>query len=393
MSYWVRYSCLLLVLLLGACARVPSVPPSSPTSPPLPASAVVTSAAIPTRATPAPVASVNVWDRLRASFDMPGCDADPAVLAWASRYTRHPQQFEKQLQSVMPRLVYVQQVAEQYDVAGEFVLLPWVESHFRPVGAGAQRRSAGMWQIMPVTAGAMGLRINDHYDGRLDVPAATHAVMKLLEQYHKQFGDWRVVDYAYNAGEFAIRRVIRKHGMPSSQPTIPEWPLHKVTRDHLTKLLAIACVVREPDRFQVSLPSLPGDQRLVREQLTRPMSFERAARHADMSVEVLKRLNSAHHGDVIQPRNTAYLLLPAKHAQQFREALPEDDHNPLAGATNTDVVTDAPRTTRKTHTVRAGDSLWQIARDNKTKVSLLQRWNGLDGGVLKPGQVLVVTPE
>ena len=96
----------------------------------------------------------NVWERLRSSFAMADCDADPSVLLQARQYTRHPRQFEKRLLEVMPRLVYVQQVAAQYDVAGEFVLLPWVESHFQPV-SGRRHRPAGMWQIMPVTADAM----------------------------------------------------------------------------------------------------------------------------------------------------------------------------------------------------------------------------------------------
>ncbi|HXS04761.1 MAG TPA: transglycosylase SLT domain-containing protein, partial [Rhodanobacter sp.] len=94
---------------------------------------------------------------------MSDCNADPAVLGWAKRYTRDPEQFEEQLRSALPRLAYVQEVAAQYNVAGEFVLLPWVESHYRPIPA-RKRRPAGMWQIMPITAGAMGLRVDRHYD-------------------------------------------------------------------------------------------------------------------------------------------------------------------------------------------------------------------------------------
>ncbi|KRE87042.1 lytic transglycosylase [Rhodanobacter sp. Soil772] len=328
---------------------------------------------------------------------MPGCDADPAVLAWAKRYTRHPQQFESQLQAVLPHLVYVQQVADRYDVAGEFVLLPWVESHFRPVPARKQR-PAGMWQIMPVTAGAMGLRVDGHYDGRLDGPAATHAVMKLLEQYHDQFHDWRVADYAYNAGEFAIRRIIRTHGKPAEQPAIPHWPVRKVTREHLTKLLAIACVVREPERFNVSLPTLPSEQHLVQTEIPHSMPIARAADHAGMSIEALKHLNPAFRSNMIDANAASYLILPAGHARQFRDAL-------LAHASNTHgdgfldgVDTNATaglapdeKVARKTHIVKRGESLWQIARNYSVNVNQLQRWNRLDGHTLKPGQALMVS--
>jgi membrane-bound lytic murein transglycosylase D len=388
----------LLSILLGACAGVPSQVPQQPATE-TPPPAIVEPVVTPAISEPVLAPSLDVWDRLRGSFAMAGCDADPAILSWAKRYTRHPKQFESQLQAVLPRLVYVQQVASRYDVAGEFVLLPWVESHFRPVPASKRHRSAGMWQLMPVTAGTLGLRIDGHYDGRMDVPAATHAVMKLLEQYHERFHDWRVADYAYNAGEFAVRKIIRHHGMPVDQPTIPNWPVRKVTREHLTKLLAMACVVREPGRFHVELPSLPGEQHLVKTDIPHSMPVARAADHAGMSVDALKHLNAAFRSDTIDADAASYLLLPASHARQFREALLEPlpgsaiDGAPLASTADDAAAGHAPNadSTRRTHTVKSGDSLWQIARDYSVGIDQLQRWNRLRGHTLQPGQVLQVS--
>ncbi len=385
-----------LAMLLAACASAPSHGPRPTTAANLPTAATSAETAPPTAA-PAPAPEADVWERLRSSFAMPGCDADPAVLAWARHYTRHPRQFESQLQAVLPRLVYVQQVADRYDVAGEFVLLPWVESRFQPVAA-RKRRPAGMWQIMPMTAGAMGLRVDGHYDGRLDVPAAANAVMKLLEQYHEQFQDWRVADYAYNAGEFKIRQMIQTHGMPAEQPAIPHLPVRKVTREHLTRLLGMACVVREPERFNVSLPTLPDEQQLVRTELSRSMPITRAADHAGMSVEALRHLNPAFRSNTIDASTAPYLILPARHARQFRDALLEQASSAggdlLASLGGGDIAATPvpdPSTARKTHTVRHGDSLWQIARAYSISVSQLQRWNRLGSHALKPGQTLTVS--
>lgn len=383
-----------LAMALAACASAPTHSPQPPTAVKPPAAASTETAA--PAAEPAPAAETDVWERLRNSFAMPGCDADPAVLASARQYTRHPRRFESQLQAALPRLVYVQQVADRYDVAGEFVLLPWVESGFQ-AGPAHKRRPAGMWQIMPVTAGAMGLRVDGHYDGRLDVPAAANAVMKLLEQYHEQFHDWRVADYAYNAGEFKIRQMIQAHGMPAEQPAIPHLPVHKVTREHLVKLLGMACVVREPERFNVSLPTLPEEQHLVKTEVPRSMPIARAADHAGMSVEALRRLNPAFRSNTVDASKAAYLMLPASHARQFRDALLEQASSAggvlLAKPGSGDLVAkpmpDAGA--RKTHTVKRGESLWQIARAYSISVSQLQRWNHLSGHALKPGQTLTVS--
>ncbi|MEO7072889.1 MAG: LysM peptidoglycan-binding domain-containing protein [Rhodanobacter sp.] len=328
---------------------------------------------------------------------MADCDADPAVERWARRFTRNPDQFESKLRAVLPRLEYVQRIAAEYDVPGEFALLPWVESHFQPV-AGRRGRPAGMWQIMPRTAGAMGLRVDGHYDGRLDVPAAAHAVMKLLSDYHEQFNDWRVADYAYNSGAFATARLLDKHGAPPALPAIPTLPVRDVTRQHLTKLLAIACVVREPDRFGVALPKLPREQHLVQVPISRSMPVALAADHAGMSVDALKNLNTGFRGAIIDADAAPYLLLPVTHARQFNAAASSTDEKPtrrMANAEPTAATTvmsrnrTQPRAVR-IHTVRSGDNLWQIARRYSVDVGALRRWNNLQQQALQPGQVLTV---
>ncbi|MFC5580151.1 transglycosylase SLT domain-containing protein [Rhodanobacter terrae] len=386
---------LLLPFLLAACAGAPTRSPHQPAvEPPTTALAAPGIEVKPPIDKPSISPSTDVWDQLRGSFAMADCDADPSVQTWARRYTQNPKQFEERLQQALPRLTYVQQVAAQYDVAGEFVLLPWVESHFQspPI---RRRQPAGMWQIMPVTAGAMGLRVDGHYDGRLDIPAAAHAVMKLLKQYHDQFHDWRVVDYAYNAGEFSVRKIIQKHGMPADEPAIPKWPVRKVTREHLAKLLAVACVVREPARFNVSLPTLADEEHLVQVKIAHSMPLARAADHAGMSVDTLKNLNAAFRGNMIDADASSYLLLPASHVQQFSDSLLRQPPTADVGrdsSTSKAAVASSPAPTAqpKTHTVRRGDSLWQIARDYSVDMTQLQRWNHLNGNTLKLGQMLRV---
>ena len=390
---------LALALSLAACANAPIQSPHKAVMRAAQQTAPLTSPAPQTAAEePAPAMEpADVWDQLRGSFAMSDCDADPAVLVLAKHYTRNPQRFESQLRAVLPRLVYVQQAAARYDVAGEFALLPWVESNFRPV-RGKTHQPAGMWQITSTTAGSMGLRVDGHYDGRLDVPAATDAVMKLLKNYHDQFNDWRITDYAYNAGEFAAKKFVEKHGVPASVPVIPRWPARNVTREHLTKLLAMACIVRQPDRFNVSLPTLTSDEHLVQVDLPNSMSLSLAADRAGMSVDSLKDLNAAFSSDTVGSAAASYLLLPVGRVQQFRNALLKQSTASLSLATTTasddNEIAQPSRLSQvqaHTHTVKSGDSLWQIAHQYSVNVAQLKRWNHLDAKTLKPGQVLQVS--
>ena len=404
MTRFARLLPLVLSIALGACAgtrpaavqpsqQLPSVAAITPAGGELPQQPIVSAPAL-----AAPIPQVeDLWAQLRGSFVMDDCDSDPAVQVWAKRFTRNRAGFEGKLRAILPRLVYVQQIAAQYSVPGEFALLPWVESHFQSV-PGRRGRPAGMWQIMPTTAGAMGLRVDGHYDGRLDVPAAANAVMKLLNAYYDQFDDWRVADYAYNSGASATARYISRHGRPPAQPTIPAWPARSVTRQHLTKLLAIACVVREPERFGVQLPQLPVEQRLEQVPVEHSMPLALAADHAGMSVEALKNFNTGFRTDMIDTDAAAYLLLPAVHAQQFRAAtLSQSNRTPetFQDPTAVPVASHAgpPGTVHaRTHTVRRGDSLWQIARQYAVEISDLRQWNSLEHETLRPGQVLKVSP-
>lgn len=339
---------------------------------------------------PAPVPPADVWERLRDSFVMDDCNIDPAVTTWARRFTANPQRFEKRMADSLPRLAYVQAIAEKHHIAGEFVLLPWVESHYRPVH-GRGRQPGGMWQIVPATAGSLGLSVNRTFDGRMDVDASTEAVMSLLRRYQDHFHDWRLTDYAYNAGEFSVRKLVAKHGVPPAVPAMPTLPVRRVTKEHLVKLLAIACVVRSPERFHVTLPTLPEEKQLVAVSIPHAMSMEQAARHAGMPEDALRRFNSAFLTGRIDPDDANYLLLPDGKVTQFRNSVAHD-----GGSQAQEPIRETPAAPPsgqpRQHTVRSGENLWLIAKHHALTVAQLQRWNHLRNDTVHPGQVLQLTP-
>ncbi|WP_240601761.1 LysM peptidoglycan-binding domain-containing protein [Oleiagrimonas sp. MCCC 1A03011] len=364
-------ACVLLSLLAACSTQAPR--PSLPSPSPRPAPATST-AESPTRApeTLTPAAPPTLWSHMRGRFAMPGCDADPQILVWAHRFTRHPHRFERYLKSVTPTIAYIDQAASKAGVPAEFSLLPWVESRYRayPPRGG---RPAGMWQIMPITARAMGLPIKRDYDGRLDRTRTPAAVMKLLYGYGQRWQDWRLVDMAYNAGEYRIRR-LHSAGPAPAEPVIPDLAVTRTTREHLTKLLAIACVIREPQRFHVQLPDLPAAQQLRVVMLTGPTLLKDVAHASGTPLKRVRALNAAYlHGRM--PINGPWrVLLPATAAQRLRHAVADGR---------------VPRQPT-TYTVMAGDSLWKIAHRHGVSIHRLRELNHLHGGILRPGQVLMI---
>jgi len=330
------------LLLLAACASVPTPRPKTAAVPhrvTLPPPATFDPGQVQARiddawSTQAHSNPNQLWKQLRASFAMDDCHADPSIMRWARRYTRNRHGFENRLRTALPKIAYIQQTAAKYGIPGEFALLPWVESRYRAV-PGNGSGSTGAWQITSRTATAMGLRMDERYDARLDLQASSTAVMQLLQRYHQRFDDWRMVNYAYNAGEFATARFVDKQGAAISQTAIPTWPGHAGTQRHLSQLLAIACVVRAPGRFGVTLPGLREAQQLTAIPVEGMLALDTAARYAGVPVETLKRFNAGFLDGVIDASTGAELLLPMAHARQFRAA--------SANAASEAAIADNPR--------------------------------------------------
>lgn len=408
----------LIPFLLTACATgmTPRVP-TTPLAPPPQTAPVDDVAMAPKLLRPAPPA--DFWAGMRDSFGMPGCEADPQVLAWARTYTKMPNRFEQQVNEVLPLIVYAQKSATQHGVAGEFALLPWVESQYRHV-PGAKNRPAGMWQIMPQTAHTLGLRVDKNYDERLDIAKSTDSVMTMMRRYYDDLGDWRLVDVAYNAGEFGLKKTIDRHGGPSGDDGLPDVPMKANTREHLVKLMAIACIVRDPARFNVQLPRQDHQDTLQVVQVSNPQSLSQAAKQSGLSMNDLRDFNPAYR--TTKGTVSSSLLLPKSAADQYRlgpvdpvadvpDAGDTDDADDTASAPtaakgkskatragksgNAGAVASTKKKSAKTdaviHKVDNGESLWTIARRHQVSVEELIKWNDLRTQAVKPGQVLRLT--
>ncbi|MBS1562748.1 MAG: lytic transglycosylase domain-containing protein, partial [Bacteroidetes bacterium] len=68
----------------------------------------------------------------------------------------------------------------------------------------------GPWQLMPVTARQLGLKVNKHVDERINYVKSTHAASRYLIDLYNQFGDWLLVIAAYNCGPVPVVRAMKK---------------------------------------------------------------------------------------------------------------------------------------------------------------------------------------
>jgi len=430
----------LLAALLFACATPAQralAPPVPPTGPDIQAPASGEPLAPVVDAEPIDSAPASPWQRLRTQWAMAGCGHAGEVEREARRYTRNPRQFSASWQRAMPFLLLVLDEIERRRLPAEFALLPYVESHYTPIAANGDG-PAGMWQLMPRTARERGLRVRRDLDERLDPIASTHAALDLIERYDREFGDWRLATMAFNAGEYRVKRELRKHrDAPLDDAQLARLDLSPITHQHLVRLLALACIVADPQRFAIELPDPEPSDVLVALD-TAALDLRIAARLAGMPDAALQRFNAAHRGPRMADDAPQRLLVPgdriASLSAALRDAAPAV-HGPwrtlraseplrlpeLAGSANVDSsllaqvngldpdavvaaggrilvpghdaekIAEAQAVGTTPHIVAKGDSLWTIARRHGVRVADLLNWNALRANtILRPGMRLDV---
>lgn len=323
---WTRALVFAMTLVMVGCAATP--PLREPAAVPGPAAATIAKtpveaapAVLPPAASPTPERSP--WQRLRNRFAMPGCAYDAAVLKQARLYTRSKLRFSENWRRAMPFLLLVLNEIERRDLPGEFALLPYVESHYRPVPA-RQGGPAGLWQLMPRTAIDRGLRVGRNRDERLDPVDSTRVALDLLERLDRQFSDWRLTSMAFNAGEFRIKRALGgRRGADLSAEELGRLSLSPTTHQHLARLLALACIVSEPERFDVRLPPADANDTLAILEVPSPLDPRLAAALAGIPLDELLRYNPAASParSIFVPLNR--VLLPATMVNRFNAGLAE----------------------------------------------------------------------
>lgn len=397
---------LAISMVLAACATPPSKPPPVP--------AVVT--AIPVVPTPqvAPAAmpeSPNEpWASIVASDVMHDCADSRLIRANAAMYTRSPARFEQLLEQSLPLIIYVHKQLQDAGIPGEFSMLPMLESSYNAAEPGRRRNDpAGMWQLMPRTARLHGVTVNRHYDGRLDPVASTQAAIKMLKALNRQFEDWRLTDMAYNAGPYAVLGALREHPDLGSS-AIPDVAASHTTRTHLARLMALSCILRQPEQFHVQLPKPTPADELASIEVPAGTRLKDAAEWAEVSEAKLRALNPGYVGSSVPSDSPRTLLLPAGAVESLATALTVGASEPVAQVNTKEQNADpgdnlplpeeptpppqddspAPSAPAQHYRVRKGDTLWSIAHRHHVSVKDLKRWNDLRDSNVHPGEELRV---
>jgi hypothetical protein len=148
----------------------------------------------------------------------------------------------------------IEPLLRQEGLPVELAAIVLVESGGRPQAL-SPKGARGLWQFMPETARRYGLVVNAERDERLDIKRSTRAAARYLHDLYGQFGDWRLVFAAYNAGEDLIQRAIDRSGARDFSRLSSGRLIPLETREYVPAVVAATKMFSRPDDSPVPIRS------------------------------------------------------------------------------------------------------------------------------------------
>ena len=317
----------------------------------------------------------TIWERLISLYALPEINNDRInrELKW---HLRHPAHLTRIQQRAEAYLYTILEAIESRNLPGELALLPAIESGFRP-HAFSRSKAAGLWQFIPSTGKFLGLKHNWWYDGRQDIFDSTQVATSYLKELNETFsGDWLLALASYNAGKGTVGKAIKKNKRLNRPTDYWSLDLPKETRKYIPKLLAIAKIFANADKYNISLLPIANKPTFEVVDIGSQLNLELAIEMADIPQEDFFKFNSGLKRWCTAPEGPHRLLIPVDQAESFKNSLAQlPDHERMKGIH---------------HKVKKGDNLGTLARKYQTSVVAIRQVNNLNNNLIRPGKKLLI---
>ena len=271
-------------------------------------------------------------------------------------------------------LYYIVEEVQKRDMPMEIALIPMIESGLNPF-ATSPGGAAGLWQIMPQTGTRLGLEKDAHYDGRHALQDSTEVALDYLQHLHDEFdGDWMLAVAAYNSGAGNVSRAQAANAEKGLATDYWSLDLPAKARDYIPKLIALAQIVSDPERFDVDIPAVENTPAFEAVDAGGVSELSQAAALAGVDVDTLRALNPGQLSESFELSPTSEILLPVGTRDRF-------EYN-IAKLSPQELVQ------WETYRIQPGDSLALIARKFDTQVAALQQANSLRSSKIQAGETL-----
>lgn len=221
------------------------------------------------------------------------------------------------LKAAGPYIYFIHSQTQARGLPAELALIPIIESEFNP-NDHSKKGALGLWQLMPQTAHELGVRIKSGYDGRRNVIASTRAALAYFFDLGTMFnGNWYLAIAAYNCGQGRIASAERRAGSKNF------WNLRlpQETKIYVPKLLAVAEIVKNPEKYGVQLPPMTNAPFFTELKLKKTVTLEQIAKSSGINIKILRTLNPDYTRKITPKKGSDSLLVPINKAPAVRVQL------------------------------------------------------------------------
>lgn len=364
---------------------------------------------------------INRLRRIPAVMEMPYNDIVRKVIDFYTNRMRN--QISFMLSASNFYIPIFEEALDAYDLPLELKYLPVIESSLNPK-ATSRVGASGLWQFMIYTGKQYGLESNSLVDERRDPIKATWAAARYLKDLYNIYHDWNLVIAAYNCGPYNINKAIRRSGGKKDYWAIYNY-LPRETRGYVPAFIAANYVMNYYCDHNICPmeTNMPISTDTI--QINKELHFDQIAAVLNISKKQIESLNPQYKRDIIPGDSHAYTLrLPLSDISKFLDnqdsiysyrtdlLLPNRATVKVDSPIQTTSVKNYSRSYRKSygrrgshryatkhsrkakktksHTIKSGETLSDIAEHYHVSVKQLRKSNHIKGNTIRAGKKIKI---
>ena len=229
----------------------------------------------------------------------------------------------------------------------------------------------GFWQFMEKTAQQYNLEINTEIDERYNLEKASQAACEYLQELYDMFNDWTLAAAAYNMGQNALKRNIKKQQVNNYY----DLKLNNETSRYIFRIVAYKTIYESPEKYGFHITNHNFQENIETYSINISESIDDLAKYAlDLGVnyKIIKNFNPW-----ILKNN-----LTINNDKLYKLTVPTKNHIYINSDINYDTIF---------YKIERKDDIYQIARKFNIDASKILYWNNIfPSEKLKKGNELII---
>jgi membrane-bound lytic murein transglycosylase D len=243
---------------------------------------------------------------------------------------------------------FMRNLLKENGLPEDLVYMALIESGFNPY-AYSRSKAAGPWQFIYLTGKRYGLNSNWWIDERRDPEKSTIAAAKYLKDLYDIFECWYLAAAGYNAGEGKIARAMKRHRTEDFWELTKYRYLKRETKDYVPQMIAAALIAKDPEKYGFVGIEYQEPLRYDKVKVPEVTDLRLIAQACEVTIDEIKNLNPELSRWCTPPNFPDYeIKIPFGKKGLFLK--------------NFETLYPGERFQFKTHRVKKGDTLSQIAK-------------------------------